>query len=340
MIASGLHKTDRIAVIGAGSWGSALAIHLAKQGYEVRLWGRDVQAIREMAATGRNARYLPGIDFPVGLKPSVSLDETLRGVDEVFLVVPSHAFYETLLQVVEKRPDYKRYVWASKGFEPGTARLLHQCVEEVLGEGACYAVVSGPTFAKEVALGMPTAVTIASNDVHYADALAALIHGETFRVYTSTDVVGVELGGAVKNVFAIAAGISDGLGFGANARAALITRSVAEMMRLGVALSGRRETFMGLTGVGDLLMTCTDNQSRNRRLGIALGEGKPIEQALREIDQVVEGIQSAKETHTLAQRLKIDMPIVEQVYAVLHEHRSAHDAVKYLLERDQKPELI
>jgi len=340
MATSDFNKPSRIAVLGAGSWGSALAIHLAKQGHEVALWGRNEQVMRAMIEEGSNARYLPDIAFPSQLTPVVTLDEALLGADEVLIAVPSHAFYDTLKLVAAKKPGCMRYVWASKGFEVGTARLLHQCVEEILGAQASYAVISGPTFAKEVALGLPTAATLASNDAAYANELAALFHGEAFRVYTSDDVAGVELGGAVKNVFAIAAGISDGLGFGANARAALITRSLAEMMRLGVALHGQRETFMGLTGVGDLLMTCTDNQSRNRRLGIALGEGKTIEQALLEIDQVVEGIQSAKETQTLALRLGIDMPIVAQVYAVLHEQRSAREAVKYLLEREQKPELI
>lgn len=340
-MSSGLASVNKtIAIIGAGSWGTALAIHLARQGLCVRLWGHNQQAMNVMAQARCNARYLPDSCFPETLTPTGDMVSALQGVDEVILVVPSHAFRETLSLMLPHIPNCKRVAWATKGFELGTARLLHQTAEELLGQDAIYAVISGPTFAKEVAKGLPTAATVAANDSVFAQSLAALLHSQTFRAYTSDDVIGVELGGAVKNVFAIAAGISDGLGFGANARAALITRSVAEMMRLGVALGGRRETFMGLTGVGDLLMTCTDNQSRNRRLGIALGEGKTLEQALAEINQVVEGVQSASETRALALRLGIDMPIVEQVCAVLYEGRAAQDAVRQLLEREQKPESV
>ena len=340
MALSSNEKAKCIAVIGAGSWGTALAIHMAKQGNEVRLWGRSEKTMQRMRAERCNVRYLPQVDFPTSLRPSSDLGFVLDDADEILMVVPSHIFGEVLSAVKSTKPSCTRLAWAAKGFELGTARLLHHSVIDTLGENAIYGVISGPTFAREVALGMPTAATVASNDNDYANLWSTLLHGETFRVYTSEDVTGVELGGAIKNVFAIAAGISDGLGFGANARAALITRSVAEMMRLGEALGGHRETFMGLTGVGDLLMTCTDNQSRNRRLGIALGEGKSVDDALTEIDQVVEGIQSASETHALAQRMGIEMPIVEEVYAVLNQGRSPHEAVKNLFEREQKPETI
>ena len=315
-------------------------MHIARQGHDVRLWGRDEQAMLRMQKQGSNERYLPGIAFPEGLTPVPNMADALDDAQDVLFVVPSHTFRAVLNQAMNVSSHIKQVVWAAKGFEQGTARLLHQVVEGELGTDVDYAVISGPTFAKEVAMGLPTAATVASNHLDYAKHWASIVHGGAFRVYTSEDVVGVELGGAVKNVFAIAAGISDGLGFGANARAALITRSVAEMMRLGMALGGEKETFMGLAGVGDLLMTCTDNQSRNRRLGIAIGQGKTIEQALAEIKQVVEGIQSASETHALAQRLSIEMPIVQQVYAVLNEGCSAHDAVKHLLEREQKPESV
>ncbi|HSH30385.1 MAG TPA: NAD(P)H-dependent glycerol-3-phosphate dehydrogenase, partial [Thiohalobacter sp.] len=255
-----------IAVLGAGSWGTALAILLARNGHRVRLWGHEPAAMRAMADTGENRDYLPGVRFPDGLEAVSELDAALAA-DDLLVVVPSHAFREVLERIRNRVRELGRLIWGTKGLEMASGRLLHQVAAEVLGDGVACAVVSGPTFAGEVARGLPTAATVAAADPSVAEHFAALLRGETFRAYTSDDRIGLELGGAIKNVLAIAAGISDGLGFGANSRAALITRGLVEMMRLGEALGGQRETFMGLSGIGDLVLTCTDDQSRNRRLG-------------------------------------------------------------------------
>jgi glycerol-3-phosphate dehydrogenase (NAD(P)+) len=254
------------------------------------------------------------------------------------LVVPSHAFRDTLRQIAPLLKPHTRIAWATKGLEPGSRHLLHQVIAEELGPEQACAVISGPTFAKEVAKGLPTAVTVASANEGTAAYFAACLHGATFRAYTASDVVGVELGGACKNVLAIAAGIADGLGFGANTRAALITRGLAELMRLGVHLGGNAETFMGLAGLGDLVLTCTDDQSRNRRVGLAIGRGNTLEEAVASIGQAVEGVKSAPEIHRLAQSQGVEMPITEQVYRVLYEGVPAQQAVETLLQREQKPE--
>ncbi len=336
---SASHCSGPIAVLGAGSWGTALAIQLARNGREVMLWGRDAGQMAEMAASRRNSRYLPDTDLPEGLIPSADLEQCLKSVESVLLVVPSHAFRQTLEQIKPLLQDKRHIAWATKGLEPGSRKLLHQIVNELLGESTPAAVISGPTFAREVAQGLPTAVTVASNDEATATFFASCLHGEAFRAYTATDVVGVELGGACKNVLAIAAGIADGLGFGANTRAALITRGLAEMMRLGVSLGGHAETFMGLAGLGDLVLTCTDDQSRNRRVGLALGRGVALDEAIRTIGQAVEGVKSAPEIFRLAQEHGVEMPITEQVFRVVCEGKPAHDAVAALLQRDQKAEL-
>ncbi len=333
-------KTTCFAVLGAGSWGTALAILLARNGHPTWLWGHNARHIERLLANRCNRRYLPDVVFPEVLRPTSTLREAVSDVNDVLVVVPSHGFREVLEKLQPFRREDTRIAWASKGFESGTGELFHEVVIDVFGENLTYAVVSGPTFAKEVAASLPTAVTVASDNIEFATYLAACFHNENFRVYTSEDVVGVEVGGAIKNVFAIAAGISDGLGFGANARAALITRGVAEMTRLGVALGGQRETFMGLAGVGDLLMTCTDDQSRNRRFGLALGRGQSVKDALAGIDQVVEGLQTAREVYARARAMAIDMPIVEQVYKVLYEDCAPRVAVHHLLQREQKPETI
>ncbi|HEY5720448.1 MAG TPA: NAD(P)H-dependent glycerol-3-phosphate dehydrogenase, partial [Gammaproteobacteria bacterium] len=278
-----------IAVLGAGSWGTALAIRLAHNGNPTRLWGHDPDEVAPLARDRVNARYLPGAPFPAGLDATADLAAALAGVRDVLVAVPSHAFAETLGRLAGHAPAGMRVAWATKGLEPETGRLLSEVAAERLPAAQALAVVSGPTFAREVAAGLPTAVTVAANRRAFADALTRRLHAETFRAYTSRDLVGVQLGGAVKNVLAIAAGIADGLGFGANARAALITRGLAEMLRLGRALGARRDTFMGLAGLGDLVLTCTDDQSRNRRFGLALGRGTPPARALAEIGQVVEG---------------------------------------------------
>lgn len=326
------------AVIGAGAWGTALAALLAANGQPTRLWGRSAEQMTQMAATASSPRYLPGVELPHTLAVSSDLATVLAGARDLLLVVPSHAFRQTLELIAPHMQPNMRLLWASKGFEPETGRLLHQIVEDQFGDRFPMAVISGPTFALEVAKGMPTAITVASRDQALAAEAAQRLHNDRFRAYTSADVTGVEVGGAVKNILAIAAGIADGLGFGANARAALITRGLTEVMRLGEALGGQRETLMGLAGLGDLVLTCTDDQSRNRRFGLALGRGSDMAAARASINQVVEGIEAAKEARRLAQSLNIDMPITEQVYQVLYNNLSPREAVTHLLTREQKSE--
>ncbi|MBU0499745.1 MAG: NAD(P)-dependent glycerol-3-phosphate dehydrogenase [Gammaproteobacteria bacterium] len=328
---------SRIAVLGAGSWGSALAILLARNGHAVALWDHFPDHIGNLIADGENRRFLPGIAFPAGIEPSAELAYALKAVEIVLIVVPSHAFRSILLQAAPHLPGQAIISWAAKGLEPGCGRLLSQVAIDVLGPRDV-AVVSGPTFAAEVARGLPTAITVASTDAGHASRVAGCLHGESFRAYTSTDVIGVQIGGAVKNVMAIAAGIADGLGFGANARAALITRGLAEILRLGLALGGHADTFMGLAGLGDLVLTCTDNQSRNRRMGLALAAGKGIDQARMEIGQEVEGVGTTREVYRLANSMIVDMPITTQVYRVLYQGLSPDQAVHNLLGRKQKAE--
>lgn len=330
-------QQHKICVLGAGSWGTALAIQLARNGNHTVLWGHRADEIRAMQQTRENRRYLPGSTLPAELILDTELS-CIEDADDLLIVVPSHAFRETLKAIAPHLKNGVRISWATKGLEQGSQKLLHQVAKEELGNRPL-AVISGPTFAKEVAQGLPTAVTVASNDNFFAMDIATRLHGHNFRAYTSDDIIGVEIGGAVKNVLAIAAGIGDGLGFGANTRSAIITRGLIEVMRLGVAMGGKQETFMGLAGLGDLVLTCTDNQSRNRRYGIALGQGKDSAHALVEIDQVVEGIQTSLEIHKLATRQGVDMPLASQVYRVLHEGLSAKAAVSELLGRDLKPEL-
>ena len=328
-----------IAILGSGSWGTALAILLSRSGKSASLWTRSDEQAMAMQQSRVNQRYLPGIILPASLTITSDLANIVNNHQDLLIAVPSHAFRETIKAIKPLLSDQHRLCWATKGFEQGTGKLLHEIVEYELESMPSTAVISGPTFAREVAQGLPTAVTVASTDTRYAEQLADRLHDETFRAYTSTDVIGVEIGGAVKNVLAIAAGIADGLGFGANARTALITRGLTEMMRLGNTLGGHAETFMGLTGLGDLVLTCTDNQSRNRRFGLAIGEGKTVEQALTSIDQVVEGVRTAKEVHNLALQHKVDMPITEQVYKVINEGQTPRDAVHDLLSREQRPEM-
>jgi len=285
-----------------------------------------------------NARYLPGAAFPDNLEAVVELDQCLDGVRDILVAVPSHGFRETLEAIRPLLTNGARVCWATKGFELHTGKLPHVVAAEVLGAERPVAVLSGPTFAKEVGVGLPTALTIAANDAAFAQELAISLSGDNFRAYTSDDMVGVEVGGAVKNVLAIGAGMSDGLGFGANTRVALITRGLVEMTRLGVALGAKRETFMGLAGMGDLMLTCTDNLSRNRRMGLALAAGKSVEEAQEEIQQVVEGVLAAEAVHGVAQKLGIEMPICHQVYRILYEGASAREAVGALMRRDLKSE--
>lgn len=327
-----------IAVIGAGSWGTALAVLLARNAQSVRLWGRDRETMARLARERCNARYLPGVMLPPTLQVSVDLGDTLRDADDVMLAIPSHAFRDTVAAVAAERPGLDALAWATKGLEPGSGRFLSDLVADYLGPGSSRALLSGPTFAGEVARGLPTAVTLAGNSDAYVRRLAARFHVDSFRVYTSDDLVGVQVGGAVKNVLAIAAGIGDGLGLGANTRAALITRGLAEVTRLGVALGGRAETFVGLAGLGDLLLTCTDDQSRNRRFGIALARGMGIEQAAAHVGQVVEGLGNAREVSSLARRHALEMPIAEQVHRVLFQGVEPGAAVRALLARRSRSE--
>ncbi len=327
-----------ILVLGAGSWGSALALVLARNGRSVLLWGRNPEHVEQMRVTRQNARFLPDINFPDTLLPINNLEEAVPQANDIVVVVPSHAFRETLNKIAPHITTQTRVCWATKGLENDTGLLLHQVAEQVLGKQRLLAVLLGPSFANEVAIGLPTAVTVASNQVEYAQDLVKLFHNQSFRPYTSTDLIGVQLGGAIKNIMAIAAGIVDGLGFGANTRAALITRGLTEMVRFGTALGGQRETFMGLACLGDLVLTCTDNQSRNRRFGYALAQGSDINQAQTKIGQVVEGVRAAREVSRLSQQLEIDMPIVEQVNYVLQGTCTPKDAVQALLSRQPKPE--
>jgi glycerol-3-phosphate dehydrogenase (NAD(P)+) len=308
-------------------------LQFARSGREVRLWGRDEQQLSQMAKDGCNARYLPGADFPDNLRVVASLEECLVGVRDILVAVPSHGLRETLVAIRPYLNDDSRVCWATKGFELHTGKLPHQVVAEELGADRSVAVLSGPTFAKEVGEQLPTALTVAANDDEFAADLAKSLSGDNFRAYTSSDLIGVEVGGAVKNVLAIGAGMSDGLGFGANSRIAMITRGLVEMTRLGVALGARRETFMGLAGMGDLVLTCTDDLSRNRRMGLALASGKTVEEAQAEIQQVVEGVMAAEAVKEVADELGIEMPICHQIYRILYEGAKPQEAVGALMNR-------
>lgn len=329
-----------ITVLGAGSWGTALAMLLARNGHHVNLWDRDISHIDALRKSHVNERYLPGIEMPANIYPIDELGEAISTSDYVLVVVPSAGFRDVLRSTRKLAGGSFNLIWASKGLEPGSGKFLHEIVDEELPGHKDIAVLSGPSFATEVAKGLPTAVTVASKNTAYANQVAALFHCPRFRAYTCDDVVGVELGGSIKNVLAIAAGISDGLGYGANARAALITRGLAEIMRLGHCLGGHRETFMGLAGVGDLVLTCTDDQSRNRRLGLALGRGVELEQAVKDIGQAVEGLHTAKELDALAGQYEIEMPITRQVKRVLFDNEPAAAAVDVLLAREAKAESV
>lgn len=330
--------TRNIAVLGAGSWGTALAMQVARGQNPVCLWGIDSEQLAVMAEQRCNPFYLPDIAFPETLCLNPDLAATVAEAHILLLAVPSHAmrsFIKSARPYI--RPDHL-VVWATKGLEEGSAKLMHQIIAEELEDVSATAVVSGPTFALEVAHNLPTAVTVASSSLEVAQQVADCLHHNNFRAYTCEDVVGVELGGSLKNVLAIAAGIADGLGFGANTRAALITRGLTEMMRLGQAMGAQHETFMGLAGLGDLVLTCTDNQSRNRRMGLKLAEGRNVEQAREEIGQAVEGVKTAREAWHLGEQYGVELPIIEQTYQVLYQAKSPKAAVEDLLSRDPKAE--
>jgi len=331
--------TSAVTVLGAGSYGTALAICLARNGHNVTLWGRNSQDVATLAAERKNQRYLPDIPFPDTLTLEADLQQATAASDIVLVVVPSHAFADTLKQIKPALRPNAKIAWATKGLEPDTGRLLQEVAVQELGEEVPLAVLSGPTFAKEMAMGSPTAISVSSTSSAFAKQIADLLHcGRSFRVYNNDDFIGIQLGGAVKNVLAIAAGISDGLGFGANARAAIITRGLAEIMRLSESLGAEHDTIMGLSGVGDLVLTCTDDQSRNRRLGLALGRGQDAESAIKEIGQAVEGAKSSHCIGKLAERAGVEMPICDAVHRVIYQGLEPKQAVKELLARQLKPE--
>ena len=328
----------KVAVLGAGSWGTALAALMARHGHSVVLWGRDAQAVDAIDRKHENPRYLPGIALPDTLRATSDFAASLQGADLVLVVVPSHAFTETLRLLAPLRPAAAGVAWATKGFEPGSGRFLHEVAEDILGPQVPLAVVTGPSFAKEVALGLPTAVTVHGQDPEFAQRVADVLHGPAFRAYTGDDMVGAELGGAMKNVLAVATGVADGMQLGLNARAGLITRGLNEMLRLSAAIGARPETLMGLAGLGDLVLTCTGDLSRNRRLGLALGRGQSLADAVREIGQVVESVQTADEVMRQAGRHGIELPISSAVRDVLHGDLTPAEGLQQLLAREQKPE--
>ncbi|HQZ88027.1 MAG TPA: NAD(P)H-dependent glycerol-3-phosphate dehydrogenase [Gammaproteobacteria bacterium] len=333
-------KDSPIAVLGAGSWGTALAIALAKNGQVVHLWDRVQPLLADISAIRQNARYLPDVPLPDNIVICNTLALALEQVKDILLVVPSHGFAEALQSVKPFLTPAHRIAWGTKGLEPETGHFLNQVAERELGAGRPYAVISGPSFAKEVAIGLPTAVTVASINQKFADELAVRFSQDSFSVYTTDDIIGVQLGGVVKNVLAVAVGISDGVQFGANARAALITRGLNEMMRLGEVLGARRETLMGLAGCGDVILTCTDNQSRNRRFGLALAEGLTEAEALNQIGQVVEAVYNVGQLCGLAKREQIELPIVEQVFRIMKQGVSPREALKVLFKRAPERESL
>jgi len=327
-----------VAVLGAGSWGTALALQLVRAGSRPLLWDWDADHMEAMRRSRRNEKFLPAHPLPPELVLEPDLETAVRQGEEVIIVVPSHAFADVVRQIEPWLRPGQGIAWACKGLEPGTGQFLHEPARRLLGDERPLAVVTGPSFAAEVAAGLPTAVTVAGTEPGYCARIARLLHGGNFRAYTSDDIVGAELGGSLKNVLAVATGISDGMGLGDNARAALITRGLVEMMRLGRVLGARERTLTGLTGMGDLVLTCTGNLSRNRRLGLALGAGKTVDEAVAEIGQVVEGVKTAAEVWRLAQRHGVEMPISEQVYGIIHQGWDPYQCLRDLLSREQKQE--
>ena len=327
-----------IAVLGAGSWGTALAALLARHGYPTVLWGRNAEQIAAIDRGHENRRYLPGVALPESLRATTDLAAAVASADLLLVVTPSHAFNQTLQALAPHRRPGAGVAWATKGFEPGSGRFLHEVAGEILGPDVPLAVVTGPSFAREVAQGLPTAVTVHSDHEEFALLVAEALHGPAFRAYTGSDMLGAELGGAMKNVLAVAIGIADGMNLGLNARAGLITRGLNEMLRLNAALGGRAETLMGLAGLGDLVLTSTGDLSRNRRLGLALGRGQSLGEAVKEIGQVVESVDTVDEVIRLAERHGIELPISKLVQRVLHEQITPAEGLKIILSREQKPE--
>lgn len=332
-------KLSPTLVIGAGAWGTALAMAIARIGHEVWLWGRDAQQMAAMKQARSNERYLPGLKFPETLKLTDDLASAVKACRHVLVSVPSVGFSDTLEQLKPLLSDEVPVSWATKGLTPHSGQFLFDTAQDILDGSRSLAVISGPSFAVEVASNLPTALTVASPDHKFASDLAALMHAPTLRVYTTHDVLGAQIGGTVKNVLAISAGISDGLGYGANARAALITRGMAEIRRLAAALGAETETMFGLSGIGDLILTCTDDQSRNRQLGLAIGRGLSVDEAVKAVGKTVEGMHAAREVLMRARQAGVEMPIVEQVCKILFEGNDPSESVQTLLCREQKAEL-
>ena len=327
----------KLAVIAAGAWGTALAITFSAR-HQVTLWTREEDVTQEMLARRENLRFLPGFPLPDALRIGTELDAAVADADLLILATPLIGFRSTLRALRASGP-VKPIIWVCKGLEAGTAMLPHQVVAEELGEDALCGALTGPSFAEEVAKGLPLAITLASRNADFARDMALELHSARFRIYANDDLPGAEVGGAVKNIMAIATGICDGLGFGYNARAALMTRGLAEIARLGVALGGQPATFMGLAGMGDLILTCTGDLSRNRKVGLALAAGKKLPQILADLGHVAEGVSTAREVASLADKLGIEMPITQAVDAILHHDVPAVEAVEMLLSRDPKSEM-
>ena len=327
------HVTARlkpIAILGAGAWGTALGLYLSRRGQTVHLWSQEAAEIAALLADKANTRYLPGHVFPKTLQPIANLVEAIKNVDDVLIAIPSAGFRKTLVLLKSVATSPLRMTCATKGLDAKGGQLLHEIAANILGNTFPYAVLSGPSFATEVATGLPTAVVIASKQPDFATDLQQRFHSALFQVQLSKDVIGVEIGGVVKNVIAIAVGIADGMQLGANTRSALITHGLTEMMQLGIALGGKQETFIGLSGMGDLILTCSDNQSRNRRLGLALGKGLNAEETEREIGQAVEGKQNVAVIVQLAKKHGIHMPIAEAVWDILQGQLKATEMLSRL----------
>lgn len=325
-----------LTILGAGSWGTALALLLSRKGQNIRLWSYKKKHVQEMKLDGVNSRYLPNYHFPKSLRVYHNLKASLQGVTDILIVVPSFAFQQVVQEIKPHINSCGRIAFGTKGLSSGN-RLLHEVIEAEFGK-IPIAVLSGPSLAIEVASGLPTAITLASNNAAFSHDLIERFHSPYFRVYQNNDLVGAEICGSVKNILAIATGISDKLALGANARAALITRGLTEMGRLVRALGGQQETLIGLAGLGDLVLTCTDNQSRNRQFGLALGGGIIKENAKKAIGQAIEGLYNTNQVLALAKKYKIDMPITQQIYRILHENLEPKQAVQELLHRSTKTE--
>ncbi|MGN1394539.1 MAG: NAD(P)H-dependent glycerol-3-phosphate dehydrogenase [Succinivibrionaceae bacterium] len=328
-----------ISVFGAGSYGTALAISLARNNNKVLLWGRDSKKIERFRIERCNNLFLPGVFFPDSVDLTSDIKYAVESTKTLLIVVPSASFKIVLESIAPYITSEHRVAWATKGLEPKTGRLLSDVAKQILGDNIPLAAISGPTFAKELAIGLPTAISVSGTDDVFTEEFSLLIHStKNLRVYKNPDLIGMQIGGCVKNVIAIGTGLSDGLGYGANARTALITRGLVELQRLGVALGGMEKTFMGMAGLGDLVLTCTDNQSRNRRFGLALGKGASVEEAMKEIGQVVEGYSNTEEVHYLASKFNVEMPICEEIYQVLYNGKSVKSATASLLSRTKKCE--